>query len=94
MRGLGASSLTPAITAPLRTGTRQHLKTHRILLLVSSAFPRVSNRTTIARTIRTAMPIPTLSGVIKLGAGVGVGDAEGGGGAFFAASIACTYCKR
>src|SRR5204862_8345912 len=87
-------SAVTATTAPVRTQILEHLKTHRILLLVSSAFPRVSNRTAIARTIRTAIPIPTLTGVIKLGVGVGVGVAEGGGGAFFAASIACTYCKR
>src|SRR4029453_18740451 len=91
---LSASQSNTSNNGSAEDSGHYHLKTHRILLLVSSAFPRVSNRTMIAMIMRTAMVIPTFSGVIKLGLGVGVGVAEGGGGAFFAASIPCTYCKR
>src|SRR6266496_6798118 len=67
---------------------------YRILPLVGSCFPRVSRRTITAMISSTAIPIPTLKGVITLGGlGVGVGVAVGGG-AFFSASIDSAYCRR
>src|SRR5262249_62209577 len=72
----------------------------RMIWLVSSAFPRVRNRTTTAMMISATIPIPTYSGLIKLikprfsGVGLGTGDAAGGGDAFFFVSIDCAYCKR
>jgi hypothetical protein len=57
--------------------------------LVPSGFPRVSKRTTTAMMMSATMPIPMYSGFIKLsrpgfsGVGLGVGDAAGGGDAFF-----------
>src|SRR6202040_4458400 len=66
----------------------------RILLLLGSTFPRVANRTTIAMISKTTTAITILTGVSKLGAGVGVGGAAVGCGAFAAASIPRAYCKR
>src|SRR6266704_5380123 len=67
---------------------------YRILPLVSSIFPRVTRRQIIAIIRSNAIAIPMFSGVIKPGfSGVGEGVAVGGG-AFFAVSIPCTYCKR
>src|SRR5439155_20796249 len=67
---------------------------YRILPLVSSGFPRVTKRMITAMIIRTAIAIAIFSGVIKPGfGGVAVGVAVGGS-AFFAARIACAYCKR
>src|SRR6266478_4519115 len=86
----------------IRCGQRtpQHGRFQRILLLVSSGFPRVSKRTTTAMMMSATMAIPIYSGFIKLirpgfsGVGVGEGEAAGGGDAFFFASIDCAYCKR
>src|SRR6516225_7574017 len=72
----------------------------RIMLLLPSGFPRVSKRTTTAMMMSATMAIPTYNGFIKLsrpgfsGVGLGIGDAAGGGDAFFSASIDCAYCKR
>src|SRR5690349_18980785 len=71
---------------PQRQVALRCLYIQRILPLVSSAFPRVTNRRMTAMAMSTAMAIPTFNGVIKPGPGVGVGVAEGGGGAFFAAN--------
>ena len=60
------------------------------MLLVSSGFPRVSNRTMTAMMSNAAIAIPMLKGVIRLGfsgVGLGVGEEAGGGDAFFFASI-------
>src|SRR6266487_6764556 len=83
--------------SPLRTADTTARTFQRILLLVSSGFPRVSNRTMTAMMGNAAIAIPMRSGVITLGfsgVGLGVGDAAGGGDAFFFASIDCAYCKR
>src|SRR5206468_5780905 len=86
---------------PLRTADASAWALQRILLLVSSGFPRVSKRTTTAMMMSATTAIPIYSGfIIKLirpgfsGVGEGVGDAAGGGDAFFFASIDCAYCKR
>ena len=85
---------------PLRTADTTACTFQRIMLLVPSGFPRVSKRTTTAMMMSDTMAIPMYSGFIKLsrpgfsGVGLGVGDAAGGGDAFFYASIDCAYCKR
>ena len=56
---------------------RYNTESHRILPLVSSGFPRVTKRTMMAMIMSAATAMPTLSGVIKLEPGVGVGVAEG-----------------
>src|SRR5207249_388385 len=85
---------------PLRTADTTAYAFQRMILLVSSAFPRVRNRTITAMMMSATIPIPTYSGLIKLirlgfsGVGVGDGEAAAGGDAFLLASIDCAYCKR
>src|SRR5262249_14483133 len=85
---------------PLRTADTTAYALQRMIWLVSSAFPRVRNRTMTAMMISATIPIPTYNGLIKLispgfsGVGVGDGEAAAAGDAFLLASIDCAYCKR